>query len=163
MTKTEDLAAQLQAAQLAEWEAEQAAEAEMRAKYPDAQRDYAPLSSPNRGFDPSPEAQQAFADQYRLDNPTAKPQAIADAIYAWRESTARAAWSAKFIGRDTRPACVCCGERTRRTQLLGGRERPLCSPCSAVTAQIQAERSASDLIGADTRRDLATQLLDRLT
>ena len=172
-TSERDRLAELQEAQRAAWAEEEAAQAEQRRRFPDAQPDGPQLQMPTAQHDPSPREQQHFADQYRAAHADADMRRarypgdtnattdLADAVYAWRVEEARARWQEAASWYTTSPPCLVCGHPSEgRTVTVAGRALQVCARCQPSIHTAVAARTAKEIVaGGRTRAEAAAELV----
>jgi hypothetical protein len=148
-------------------------EAELEQQYPHAQTGQLPM--PQADHDPPAEEQEAFYLRFVEEHPGAgrvfspnpsrpqfKTSEAAQALLEWRTRVAGERWTAALHAQMAPPGCTCCGEPTTATASVGGRTRPLCSPCLGVVRAVMAERAGVERVGKRTRRQAAEALLEQL-
>jgi hypothetical protein len=170
MTNSE-LLDRLRSAQRAEYEAELQAEQDLKASCPDAQTwDGPELWGSSREFDPSPQEQQAYADQIRAADAACDLRdfngetPLALAVFAWRQSESRRRWQAKADQLVTAPRCAVCGaDSGRQSVLINQTTLFACSRCLPAIARAISDAVESEDIGnGRSRREAARALVVQL-
>jgi hypothetical protein len=138
----------------------------LRRECPDWQS-HIPLRMPAAEFDPSPDEQQRFANDYRAAHSDADHRdrygntALGTALLEWRQQTANERWQKIAAWGLTDRPCAVCGQASRHGIIeLGGQNRPVCDRCrpsvdAAVTARVASEK----LPGGRTRAQAADELV----
>jgi hypothetical protein len=165
MSIATDRVAQLQAEQAVAWAEAQAAEAAMRAEYPDAQWDGPALRMPAAPHDPTPAEQQQFADTYRaehadadrLDHHGGTP--LNAALYQWRDTVASERWTVASDAFVASPACELCGDVSRDHLTVGDRNVFVCRRCRPSMLSAFADAVSNETLRDGRSRGQAARAL----
>jgi hypothetical protein len=172
-----DLLAELHEQQTAIYQAEEAAAAAERVKYPDAQWDGPALRMPQADYDPGPAAQQDFVNRYREEHPDAdwlrhrepgdrNPTTdLSDALFAWRDAQASARWRQESEWFTRTPPCSVCGDPSDGpTIAIGAQTRHVCARCGPSVRAALAAVAAAEPVGDGnrTRAEAAHNLVAEL-
>lgn len=159
---------EIRAEQAAVWEAEQA---ELRARYPDAQLDD-PIAGTFSGFDSmTPADQQEWIDAWRQAHPeravaTRWGEEVTDhaaiALRDERVDRARTGWERSLHSNLASPACQCCGQPGQLIK-IGDATSACCDRCLPAVRQAVADHVAEETLGdGRTRHQAARALVTQL-